>query len=219
MSKNDATGTCYLYVLDTMADWEVAHLTAELHSGRFTARGRKLTLTLIGADTRSVVSMGGMEITPRMSAADVEFKAGDLLVLPGADRWSDARHSEIIEWVPRLLEAGVVVAAVCGAVVALAEGGILDTRNHTSNGKGFLEMMCPAYKGTSYFIDAPVAVDGNLITASGLAPLEFTYEIFKKTGAMRLEVLESWYRLYHTRDSHHFFALMEALQKEPVKAV
>ena len=27
--------TIYVYVLDTLADWEIGYVTAELHSGRF----------------------------------------------------------------------------------------------------------------------------------------------------------------------------------------
>lgn len=31
--------TVYLYVFDTMADWEIGYLTAELNSGRYYKRG------------------------------------------------------------------------------------------------------------------------------------------------------------------------------------
>jgi hypothetical protein len=30
----------YLYILNTMADWETAHITAELNSGRFLKNGK-----------------------------------------------------------------------------------------------------------------------------------------------------------------------------------
>ena len=30
--------TIYVYVLDTLADWELGHVTSELHSGRFSKR-------------------------------------------------------------------------------------------------------------------------------------------------------------------------------------
>lgn len=32
--------TIYVYTHDTMADWEIGHVTAELHSGRFFQAGR-----------------------------------------------------------------------------------------------------------------------------------------------------------------------------------
>lgn len=31
--------TIYVYVLDTLADWELGHAVAELHSGRFFKKG------------------------------------------------------------------------------------------------------------------------------------------------------------------------------------
>ena len=31
--------TVYVYVLDTLADWEIGHVTAELHSKRFFQEG------------------------------------------------------------------------------------------------------------------------------------------------------------------------------------
>lgn len=31
--------TVYLYVFDTMADWEIGYLTAELNSGRYYKKG------------------------------------------------------------------------------------------------------------------------------------------------------------------------------------
>ncbi len=31
--------TIYVYVLDTLADWEIGYVTAELHSGRFFKKG------------------------------------------------------------------------------------------------------------------------------------------------------------------------------------
>jgi hypothetical protein len=40
-------------------------------------------------------------------------------------------------------------------------------------------MVCQKYKGENLYQDKPAVVDNNLITASGIAPLEFTYEVLK----------------------------------------
>ncbi len=34
--------TIYVYVLDTLADWELGYVTAELNSGRFSKRTRSV---------------------------------------------------------------------------------------------------------------------------------------------------------------------------------
>jgi hypothetical protein len=51
--------------------------------------------------------------------------------------------------------------------------------------------------------DSPVVRDGNLITASGLAPLEFSYEVMKMLGLFRPETVEAWYQLYSTREPQY----------------
>ncbi len=202
---------CYLYVLNTMADWEIGHITAELNSGRFLKNG-KVTIRKISKNLNPVTSMGGMSVIADLKLSEVEFSEGDLLILPGADTWMEEEHNSVIGMVENLIDRGVIVAAICGATAALANAGILDHRNHTSNGRGFLEMMCPEYKGSEYYIDSPAVCDGNLITASGLAPLEFTYEILKRTEVMKEETVAAWYKLYSTKEPRYFFELMGSVK-------
>ena len=76
----------------------------------------------------------------------------------------------------------------------------------------FLKMICPEYSGSDYYIDKPVIVDNNLITATGLAPLEFSYEVFKKMNIMKTDTLEAWYQLYKTKEAKYFYNLMESLK-------
>ena len=209
--KNSKLNNCYLYVLNTMADWEIAHITAELNSGRFLKNG-KVTIQKVSKSLTPVTSMGGMSIHVDVKLSEVEFSEGDLLILPGADTWMEEEHKSVIEMVGNLIDRGVLVAAICGATVALANAAILNGRKHTSNGKGFLEMMCPEYKASDNYEDCLAVCDGNLITASGLAPLEFAYEILKRIDVMKEETLTAWYKLYSMKESKYFFALMESMK-------
>jgi putative intracellular protease/amidase len=209
--KNSKLNNCYLYVLNTMADWEIAHITSELNSGRFLKNG-KVTIRKISKSLNPITSMGGMSIKADLKLSEVDFTEGDLLILPGADTWMEEEHNSVIEIVVNLIERGVIVAAICGATVALANAGILNSRKHTSNGKGFLEMFCPEYIGSDNYIDCPAVCDSNLITASGLAPLEFSYEIMKRVEVMKEETLTVWYKLYSTRESRYFYELMESMK-------
>lgn len=202
---------CYLYLLNTMADWEIAQITAELNSGRFLKNGN-VTIRKISNSLNPVTSMGGMSINVDMKLSEVEFSEGDLLILPGADTWTHEEHNSLIEMVENLIDKGVIVAAICGATIALAKAGILNNRKHTSNGKGFLETFCPEYKGSDNYIDSPAVCDNNLITASGLAPLEFTYEILKRTEVMKEQTVTAWYKLYSTKEPRYFFELMESMK-------
>lgn len=156
--------------------------------------------------------MGGTAIVPDVQIDDIVFKAGDLLILPGANTWDDTDNRKVIEAVPGILAGGTVVAAICGSTIALAENGLLNDRKHTSNDLGWLKTTCPNYFGEKHYLNQPAVADGNLITASGLAPLEFSYEVFKKMNVMKAETLEAWYWLYKTKEAKYFFDLMESLK-------
>ncbi len=202
----------YLYVLNTLADWEIGYITAELHSGRFLDPTKPPpTLITIGRTVEPIQTMGGMTITPEERLDNILFAEGDLLILPGADTWLDDANSQIIEIVSDIIENNVISAAICGATIALANNGLLNQRPHTSNDKALLTMMCPDYAGEAYYVSQPVVTDKNVITASGLAALDFSYEVFKRTQVMRPDTLEAWYQLYATKDAKCFHALMESL--------
>jgi len=56
-----------------------------------------------------------------------------------------------------------------------------------------------------------VASGENLITASGVAPLEFAMEVLKKLDVFAPDTLHSWYELNKTYEPEHFFHLMNLL--------
>lgn len=203
----------YLYILDTLADWEIAFLTAELNSARYFDKSKEgIDLIRIGNGLTPITTMGGLTITPEKDIADIVFNKDDLIILPGANTWSDPKNQKILDIVSGLMDEGVVIAAICGATAALADRGLFDNRNHTSNGKGFLEMFCPNYRGSDYYQDQPAFVDGNLITATGIAPLEFSYEVLKRMDVMKESTLEAWFQLYKTKEARYFYELMDSMK-------
>ncbi len=203
----------YLYILNTLADWEIGFITAELNTGRYFDKTKSPLYPIkIGNSTDTITTMGGIVITPDESIDNVEFQKGDLLILPGGETWMNEENGKVMELVPGLLEKGVIVAAICGATVALANAGILNDRKHTSNDKRFLKMVCPQYAGEDNYVDQPAVTDDNLITATGLAPLEFAYEILRRIDVMKPSTLEAWFKLFKTRSADYFFELMESLK-------
>lgn len=73
-------------------------------------------------------------------------------------------------------------------------------------------MICPNYIGEKYYVKEPVVSDGNLITASGIAPLDFAVHVLRKLDVFHPEVLELWHQLNKTHDSKYFFELMHLIQ-------
>ena len=73
-------------------------------------------------------------------------------------------------------------------------------------------MFCPSYDGEKYYKQECVVTDGNLITASGTAPLQFAFHVLKILDVFLLDTLNSWYNLYKTQESKYFFDLMNSIQ-------
>lgn len=206
--------TLYLYVLDTLADWEPGHVMAELRSGRYLKDpALRYSVVLCGSTLDTVNTMGGLQLVPEILIGNIQPAPGDVLVLPGADTWLDPAQAPTLRVADRLSDAGILVAAICGATLGLANAGLLDNRPHTSNDPAALKMFCPNYHGTDHYVNEPAVTDGNLITASGLAPVEFAYHVFRALDVMSPATLEAWHGLFTTRQPEYFYALMGSLPR------
>jgi putative intracellular protease/amidase len=202
----------YMVVLDTLADWEIGYLTAELNSKRMMSGPvAECDIVKVGLTAAPIATMGGIVIKPDMTYDAVRMEAEDLLLMPGADKWQAPECAPLLDFARDLIVRGYRVAAICGATIGLAQAGALNDRQHTSNDKGYLKTVCPGYTGEQRYVDSPVVRDGNLITASGLAPLEFSYEVMKMLGLFRPETVEAWYQLYSTREPQYYEALVASM--------
>lgn len=208
--------TLFLYTPNTLSDWECCYVLAELRSGRYLKNpGLRYDLILCGCSHKPVATMGGIPIVPDTLITDICPEAGDLILLPGADTWIEPGQEPVIAKVHEELDHGIAVGAICGATLALANAGLLDNRPHTSNDLEALAMFCPAYKGREFYLNEPAVTDHNLVTASGLAPVDFAYHIFRLLDVMSPGALDAWYSLNTTRKPEYFYALMESLPKGP----
>ncbi len=204
--------TIYVYVLDTLADWELGHVISELNSGRFFKKDApRVSLKTVGFTKSPVHTMGGLTIMPDCCTDEIVVSKTSMLLLPGADTWSDPKHGAILQKASELLSLGATVCAICGATAALAGIGLLDHRPHTSNGAGFLEMVSPCYKGQSFYIDKPSVADNNLITASSTGALLWAKQMIERLGVFEANTLAAWYDYFCTGKPEHFFALMQTL--------
>ncbi len=205
--------TVYVYVLDTLADWELGYVTSELNSARFFKKNAEsLIVKTVSLTKEPIKTMGGMTIVPDCLIDDIFINERSVLILPGADTWSDKKHDPIMKKASDLLSINALVCAICGATTALANYGLLDDRSHTSNGPGFLEMFSPSYKGRSHYIDEASVVDNNLIAASPTGSLLWAKQIIEHLDVFQTNTLESWYDYFSTGDPKHFYTLMQSLQ-------
>lgn len=201
-----ARETVHLAIYDTMADWETGYAVAHIQSPEFQKTPGRYQVKTVGASLDPITSKGGMRILPDLRLDELEPETSRMLILPGADIAMAGGIDDFAEMAGRFLAAGVPVAAICGATAALARQGLLDERPHTSNAKVFLEMT--GYRGGAHYQERPAVTSGNLITASGIAPIPFAAEIFRKLDLYGEPTLQSWLKLYRDHDAAGFFELM-----------
>ena len=203
----------YLYVFDTMADWEVGFLTAELYSGRYFRKDASpVKVVTLGLEKNYITTMGGLRILPDIDLEECNVNEIDALILPGGETWMKTIHQPMLNLAKQCIDKNIIVAAICGATMSLAQNGLIDSRSHTSNDLGYLKMVCPNYAGEKYYKQEPAVTDGKLITASGIAPLEFSAHVLKALDVFSAKTLDAWYNLYRTQEPTFFYELMNSIQ-------
>ena len=205
----------YLYIQDTMSDWEPAYLLPELVSGRFfSSPEQRYHLRLCGRTPDPVTTMGGIRLVPDMKIGEIDPARGNVLILPGSNIWMDPNQDEVLEIVKEFLKTPMITGAICGATMGLARAGLLNNRPHTSNDLDVLKQFCPGYTGDAYYINKPVVTDGNLVTASGFAAVEFAFEVMKILQIMREKTLNAWYLLNVEKKPEYYYQLMTSLGEQ-----
>ena len=64
--------TVYVYILDTLADWELGHVISELKSGRFFKEdAQRIALKTVSCSNEPIHTMGGMTIVPDCLIDDI----------------------------------------------------------------------------------------------------------------------------------------------------
>ncbi len=198
------TTTAHLAVYDTLADWEIGHLLVELRTGRFT--GTPWEIVTVAESREAITTMGGMRVLPDALLADLDPADSGLLILPGAEIWDGDGGSAWAAAAARFLDAGVPVAAICGATFGLAQAGILDNRRHTSADPDAIA--ATGYAGADHYVDERAVVDGDLITAGPQSPVQFARATLGRLGLASDQVLDAYEGVFHRADPAAFPALV-----------
>jgi putative intracellular protease/amidase len=186
-----APSDVYVLVFDGFADWEPAHALAELR------RSGMRDIVVAGFGGNSVMSMGGLRVLPDRSLAEVATDQVGLLILPGGDLWESGNYPQpALSALLRKLDAGrIPIAAICGATLALARAGLLNDRRHTSTVPGDLNT-ASGYSGAAHYVLEPAVTDRGVITASGLANVDFAREVLALLGVFSKADEALWFDMY-----------------------
>jgi putative intracellular protease/amidase len=180
-------------VVPGFADWEPAHALAELR------RHGQYRVEVVGLSLEPVQSMGGLTVQPTCALPSIDPADVGVFILPGGDWWErQPLERELIKTLTLLDQAGVPIAAICAATTAVARTGLLRGRKHTSNGLNYLRQQVPEYAESANYVSAPAVRDRGLITASGLADVEFAREIMAELEVLSEADRELWAGLFRS---------------------
>jgi putative intracellular protease/amidase len=165
-----------IILAEGFADWECAHMMAagRAHMG--------IEMVVATPDGQNVVSMGGLKVMPDLALEAVCPDDFDAVVFCGGTVWRGNGAPEIGPVASVFAQHGKLVAAICDGVLGLARTGLLDTRAHTGDAPD-IPGAAPNYKGQAHYRETPGAVrDGTIITAGGLAPVQFMVAVLSALG-------------------------------------
>src|SRR5215207_1098396 len=200
------TNTVHLAIYNTLADWEVGHLLAELRTGRFT--GTPWNVVTVAGSREPITTMGGIRILPDLVLDDLDPASSSLFILPGGDMWDAGGGGAFAAAAAQFLDAGVPVAAICGATAGLARAGLLDERDHTSADPGYLA--ATGYAGAQRYVEERAVADGGLVTAGPQSPVQFARATLTLLGLASERTLAAYEDLFHRGDPAAFPVLMQA---------
>lgn len=105
----------------------------------------------------------GIAATPTVDVKDLREADYDLVILPGGYEAPDRvrQIKEVLSFVKAMYEKGKIVAAICHGPWIAISAGIVKGKRATS----YQGMADDLRNAGAIYIDAPVVVDGNLITS------------------------------------------------------
>jgi putative intracellular protease/amidase len=158
--------TCYFFLTEEYADWEIALVMAGLHSF-----GDVEVLTF--ALTKDPVSsMGNLAVLPDLALDEVDPNDVDLLVLPGSPLWEQGANLELTDLVRSVYLLDKGIAAISGATYFLAREGYIDNYLHYNSDE--------------------VVRDGQIITAGGVYGFQFAAQVFDFLGFTGGDTFQEW---------------------------
>lgn len=179
-----------LFIFDNMADFEISFITHLLGSDA----GKEIIP--ISFYNKEIVSSSGLIYKPKMSVKEALLIEAEGIIIPGG--WNKEIRIELIELVKELNIRNKLIAGICVGPIILAKAGILENRKFTTsatqwtkNHQKFFGENDPFPRDN--FIDSRVVVDANIITAEGIAFIDFAIEIC------------DWFNLFNDSDDRNSF--------------
>lgn len=134
----------------------------------------------VALEDRVYVTEGKQKVLPDTTINKIDPDEFDLFIIPGGDPTHLFENPELKNFLIRLNEKNKYIAGICGGTFLMAKWGILDNKKCTGAGSGIdPNQSYSKLFNKSIVLDEDVVVDGNTITATGQAFIEFAVELYR----------------------------------------
>lgn len=205
--------TILIYLPKSMADHELGFLLQGASMQKMLPE-IKYGIKFVGVSKEPIKTIAGMTVLPDCTLSEITDDDIAALVLPGADTWQDDEQKEVLRLAERMLNKGVIVAAICGAVLGLADMGLLDRRKHTANALDLLTRMSKNYNGKQHYVDELAVKDGNLVTANSAGSLLWARYILEGLNIFSPKTIEAWYNCFLTGSAKYYFEMFQSFNEQ-----
>ncbi|MBE6054981.1 MAG: thiamine biosynthesis protein ThiJ [Clostridium sartagoforme] len=184
-------GKILVYIFDGMTDYETT-----LISHLLCADAGKEVISIAYED-RLIKGKSGFMYKPEKLISDILDEDVEGLIITGG--WSKEFKHDFIKLINRLDSEGKLIGGICGAgTLALAKAGVLDNVKYTTPIVEWNEeYVCKYGEEDPFprenFVVDRVVRDGNIITAQGVAFIDFAVEIC------------DWFNLFNNEEDKNNF--------------
>lgn len=181
-----------VFIFDGMTDYEITFITHILGAGE----GKEIIT--IAYEDKIIKSRSGFLYKPTALVKDVLNEDVEGLIICGG-WYGDTRH-ELMQLINNLHSKGKLIAGICGAgTIFLAKAGILDKVKYTTPAVEWTEKHIEVFGEKDPFprenlVEDRVVRDGNIITAQGIAFIDFAIEIC------------DWFNIFENQEERDSFA-------------
>jgi len=185
-------GKILVFIFDGMTDYEITFLMHLLNTS-----ADKEIITIAYED-KIIKGRSGFLCKPSRLITDVLKEDVDGLIIPGG--WYGDTRPELMELIHDLNSKGKLVSAICGAgTVFLAKAGVFHNVKYTTPIVEWTQEHIDVFGEKDpfpreNFLSDRVVRDGNIITAQGIAFIDFAIEIC------------DWFHLFESQEDRDDFS-------------
>lgn len=167
-------GKILMFIYDDMADFET------VFSAHILGADLQKELITIAYEDRLIKSKSGIMYKPHKTVGEVLEEEAEALLIPGG--LNGEVREELIQLIQALNDKGSLLAAICAGPRFLAKAGVLKDVKYTTSIEKWTEEHKTRYKEEDpfpreNFVGGRVVSDKNVITAQGIAFVDFAVAI------------------------------------------